>query len=216
MKIYYTVLILAFVAIAGGEYFWLSRAHNDIKMAVTEQKKAETASFIQTSATGVIQPEDFSQKDVKKQQRAFEDFWKIIQAKGFIRMKVWDKNFTVLWSDLPELIGQRFPDNDEVAEALDGEVELELTDERARTSEYFSERQYQNLLEIYVPILDASGKPAGVLETYQPADSFLAEIQASFRRPLLLRGGLGIAVFIVFFLGLRLFLKKRGPLNAHL
>src|SRR5262245_3057333 len=43
-----------------------------------------------------------------------------------VRVKIWDRNSSVIWSDEPQLVGQRFPDNDELKEALEGEVAVEI------------------------------------------------------------------------------------------
>ena len=43
-----------------------------------------------------------------------------------VRVKIWDRNATVIWSDEAQLVGQRFPDNDELKEALEGQVAVEI------------------------------------------------------------------------------------------
>src|SRR5438552_16939277 len=43
-----------------------------------------------------------------------------------VRAKVWNRESEILWSDQANLIGQRFPGNDELQRALAGSVEVEI------------------------------------------------------------------------------------------
>ncbi len=43
-----------------------------------------------------------------------------------VRVKVWDRTATVLWSDEPHLIGQRFPENEELQTAPAGRIAVEI------------------------------------------------------------------------------------------
>jgi signal transduction histidine kinase/CheY-like chemotaxis protein len=89
------------------------------------------------------------------------------------RIKVWDRNGTVLWSDESRLIGQRFPDNRDLQRALAGSVSVEIKDLTGREHAYERGR-FATLAEIYVPIFGAeSGEVIGVVEVYKyPARLF--------------------------------------------
>jgi signal transduction histidine kinase len=94
-----------------------------------------------------------------------------------VRVKVWDRNATVLWSDEPRLIGQRFPDNDELREALAGEVSVEIKTLAGREHAY-ERASYTTLAEVYVPILSrTTGQVVGVIEVYKSPLRLLAAIQ---------------------------------------
>jgi signal transduction histidine kinase len=83
-----------------------------------------------------------------------------------VRVKVWDRTSTVVWSDAAELIGKRFLDNDELREALGGEVSVEIKPLAKR--EQASERAAHDVLaEIYVPVVDDRGAVVGVVEVYK-------------------------------------------------
>src|SRR5260370_2201024 len=43
-----------------------------------------------------------------------------------VRVKVWNREYEVLWSDQTSLIGQRFPGNDDLQRALAGAVEVDI------------------------------------------------------------------------------------------
>ena len=55
-----------------------------------------------------------------------------------VRVKVWDREHEILWSDQTSLIGQRFPGNDELQRAFAGSVEVEI--KRLAKSEQHYER----------------------------------------------------------------------------
>jgi len=67
-----------------------------------------------------------------------------------VRVKVWDRDATVVWSDEPRLIGQRFADDNELKEALAGEVTVEIKTLDGREHAYERPR-FTTLAEVHVP-----------------------------------------------------------------
>jgi hypothetical protein len=195
--------VALFLALGAGA--WLYQRYAAIRTAAIEEKKAQTALYIQSRARSFIKPEDFTAGDRAAQRKIFESFFHDLQSPNLVRMKVWDRDFTVLWADLADLVGQRFPDNHEVEEAYEGKIEFEV--EKPKT-ENVSERQYQELSEIYVPVSNSKGEVVGVIEVYQPTFSLNEKIQKSFRYQLLLTIGICLAVYLAFLVVLRLTVKK--------
>ena len=94
-----------------------------------------------------------------------------------VRIKVYDRQGTVLWADEPRLIGQRFSDNHELREALEGKIEVEFTQTRKAENLYEWDR-YAVLAEIYAPIFQPDGKAViGVVELYKYSQSILRHIR---------------------------------------
>jgi signal transduction histidine kinase/CheY-like chemotaxis protein len=94
-----------------------------------------------------------------------------------VRVKVWDRDATVVWSDESRLIGQRFADNDELQEALAGEVSVEIKTLQGREHTY-ERPSYTTLAEVYVPIVSkTTGQVVGVVEVYKNPVRLLATIQ---------------------------------------
>lgn len=86
-------------------------------------------------------------------------------AGSIVRVKVWDARGTVLYSDQPELIGDRFPLEDDQRIALrDGITEVELSD--LSKPENQLERPEGQLIEAYTRIRTPNGTPV-LFETYQ-------------------------------------------------
>lgn len=179
MKRYQKVILALALLIVFGTGAWLYSRYSAIKSNAIEKQKAQTAGHIQSLASALLRAEDFSDKDSARQRRAFQSFFEAIQSPEIVRMKVWDKNFTVIWATLTELIGQRFPDNHEVKEALEGKVEFEIDKPK---DEHVSERQFQQLSEIYVPIRDSKEEIIGVIEVYQSIVSLNDEVKSNFQK----------------------------------
>ncbi len=94
-----------------------------------------------------------------------------------VRIKVWDRDATVVWSDEPRLIGQRFSEDDELQEALAGEVSVEIKTLGGRENTY-ERPSYTTLAEVHVPIFSkTTGQVIGVVEVYKNPLRLLATIQ---------------------------------------
>ena len=82
------------------------------------------------------------------------------------RIKLWNREGVVIFSDNPEIMGNVFPVEGELAEALRGETASELSGlERA---ENVGEREFERLLEVYTPLrFPGSPEVWGAFEVYQ-------------------------------------------------
>jgi diguanylate cyclase (GGDEF)-like protein len=106
------------------------------------------------------------------------------------RIKIWNRDHTVVYSDDASLIGRTFPADDELMEALHGEVESGISD--LSQAENQQERKFGKLFEVYVPIRFAGDtSPAGAFEIYLPYAPIAKEMAHDNReRNLLLAIGL--------------------------
>ncbi len=103
----------------------------------------------------------------------------VVGAMDIARVKVWNTQGQVVYSDDASLIGRSFPvrDNDELREALEGRIARELS--AIGKSENVGERQYGRLMEVYVPVvLPGSTQVVGVYEVYQRFAPLQATINA--------------------------------------
>jgi hypothetical protein len=84
-----------------------------------------------------------------------------------VRIKLWDREATVLWSDDDRLIGKRFPENQEVQQALAGRVAVGLK-ALPKTSPEYERDEFTRLAEIFVPVrAKPSGDIVGTIEVYK-------------------------------------------------
>ena len=116
--------------------------------------------------------------DAPIDERGRQELARLLQGlPEVVRIKVWDTNAAVLWSNEPRLIGQRFPENKELREALAGEVSVEIKTLEGREHAY-ERASYTTLAEVYVPIVSrTTGRIVGVIEVYKSPLRLLATIQ---------------------------------------
>jgi signal transduction histidine kinase len=93
-----------------------------------------------------------------------------------VRVKIWDRNATVIWSDEAQLVGQRFPDNDELKEALEGEVAVEIQP-LEKAEQRYERPGFSTLAEVYVPIFTPGSRDVlGVIEVYKAPERLFRTI----------------------------------------
>jgi len=123
---------------------------------------------------------------------------------GVVRIKIWNRQGTIIYSDSPSLVGQSFAIRDELAEALDGQTAAEVS--TLVDDENIAERQYDRLLEVYVPIrFGTSPEVFGAFEVYQDYAPVGREI-ADARKAIYLGISVGLALlYVVLF-----YVHRRG------
>ncbi len=89
-----------------------------------------------------------------------------------IRNNVYSRERTVLWSSDPQLIGRNFGANDELDDALKGELVINsgrITDEERRKPEHIGLHPGSDFfIETYIPVRDPEGtRVLGVVEIYK-------------------------------------------------
>jgi PAS domain S-box-containing protein len=83
-----------------------------------------------------------------------------------VRVKIWAKDGTLLYSDEPQLIGQKFEVEDDILEAFEGKVHTDVSDLSSDENK-FEQGKFDRLLELYLPLRTAGSQtPDGVFEVY--------------------------------------------------
>jgi signal transduction histidine kinase len=91
---------------------------------------------------------------------------------SLVRVKIWDAEGRIVYSDAPGLIGQHYPLGDEERDVLvHPQVRADVSDLQAPENRL--ERGRGKLLEVYRPIWTPSGTPL-LFETYAPYDTVTA------------------------------------------
>lgn len=159
----FSLLALLFVAVVSLGIGWAASA--SLTRHLVDQEARHWAQLIRAEASlaheGFLGP--FSPRDVA----LFENLRTRLRLHpDVVRVKVWDREARLRWSDEPRLIGQAFPENPNVRRALAGELVAKL--ESTTEPEHVYERAIApQVLELYVPILRTSPADViGVIETY--------------------------------------------------
>jgi signal transduction histidine kinase len=96
------------------------------------------------------------------------------------RANVYSGDGTILWSSDEEMIGKSFPDNDELAGAMRGEVdpELNVVDRGAKDEHVGFPAGISEFIEYYIPIRSTDGTTVvGAVEVYKAPGALLTSMQ---------------------------------------
>lgn len=128
-----------------------------------------------------------------------------------VRVKLWDPDGQIVYSDIPELVGRRFGVGSGVQSALAGAPSFEVTD--LSEPENIFERNFGELLEFYLPVRSSDGRVQAVFEVYQRAEAFGATM-GDIRRTVWVSilSGLGI---LGLFMGILTLANARVAQRRH-
>ena len=122
---------------------------------------------------------------------------RLVDTGYFVRIKVWDKTGTIVFSDLPELRGRSFELEDDLQEAFDGQVVSGISAGTADENE-FEHGLAPELLEIYSPVrLASSGEVVAAYEIYRDASSIEASLAETRRDVFLIAGAIATVLAIL-------------------
>jgi len=114
---------------------------------------------------------------------------------NIVRSKIWNRDGLLVYSDDKTIVGETFPVDAELQEALDGEIATDISNLQA--AENVAERgQYSKLFEIYVPLRPADSQQIlGAYEVYYD----ISKLQPRLMRiRYTVWGGVGIAFLILY------------------
>jgi diguanylate cyclase (GGDEF)-like protein len=148
-----------------------------------------------------------------------------LSSNGIVRLKLWNKDHWVVYSDKEVLRGRWFPADPALNAALAGNVNSSISG--LSKAEEMEERDFGQLLNVYVPLRvddagaftsEPTGKVVGAFEIYLPYKPIAASIAADTKR---LYMGLGVGL-IALYLGLFQLmrsasqrLRKQAQQNHH-
>src|SRR5882762_2442689 len=142
-----------------------------------EREWTLTAAFITKEAHSNLSPAYFRAPNTPEAQARFATFYEdVILMPELIRLKIYDVAGTVIWSDEPRLVGQRFPDNEQLKGALAGRITV-----KGEIGERKGENVYEHnlaLVEVYVPIVFHDSRVVGVVEAYKSPDQVFARVRS--------------------------------------
>src|SRR6266849_468293 len=142
-----------------------------------EREWTLTAAYVKKEAQENLVPSDFETPDNPATRARFTQFYQdVVLMPELVRLKIYDADMRVIWSDEPRLIGQRFPNNPELKGALAGRLTVK-SEIRERKGENLYESDL-SLAEIYVPIIFDGSRVMGVVEAYKSPDQVFARVRS--------------------------------------
>jgi signal transduction histidine kinase len=158
---------------------------------VIERTKYTTASFADVNAMHHNLADVITDNDSKERKKTFESFYNSVKTNEIIRIKIFNNNGTIVYSDAEGLIGETFLDNLELNDALKGSIEVEINRDLEKKENIYERENFSSLMEIYIPVKIYSNNIVGVVELYQVLDDVDNQIF-----------NMQLTIAIVIFLGL--------------
>jgi len=169
-----------------------------IRQSFLTRVKNATSRNIQLEAQNLLTAGDFTSGDAVHAKNIFNTLFQAVKTAEIIRIKVWDTESRVIFSDDETIVGQRFTDNSELQRAIKGEVVAEL--QSPVKPENISEQGYVQLVSLYVPILfPGRPNPGGVIEAYFRLDNINAQINETQKILIITIVSLISLSFVLFF-----------------
>ncbi len=142
-----------------------------LEKQMIETTRSYAADLVRIYAQKELTAQDFLTEDAADGWTHFRQFSdEIVHASNVVRIKIWDRSAHVVFSDDAAIVGERFPENEELGKAIRGETVVKI--QKLVKSENRSEQNYPRLLEVYVPVLlSGNGEPVGAVEVYFNLDN---------------------------------------------
>lgn len=179
---------------------WLLAAFIESRLL---QRDAELSrDFVQSVVDTQRVAAAFGHADPAANPDFLEFFAHVAALPDVLRANIYTPDQRVLWSSSPELIGQRFPENDELEEALAGEVVANFDAHSDKAEHVLLGRSPREFVENYLPVHDrASQRLVGVIELYRRPVALTQALHDGQRRIWLaaLLGGSALILSLLWF-----------------
>lgn len=174
---------------------WVSQR---IESGVTHRTAATTALFVDSVVAPHLQ--ELGEQDTISGESTRELDWDLFNTAfgdEIAAFKVWNRDGVVVYGMDPQIVGHRFPIEGNLAKALSGDVNGEIS--TLDHAENRVERQTESrLLEIYTPVLrDGTDEVIAVAEFYQQTDALDDELTSATRRSWLIVGGVTVVMYVL-------------------
>jgi diguanylate cyclase (GGDEF)-like protein/PAS domain S-box-containing protein len=144
------------------------------------------------------------------------DLVRLVAAGKILRIKVWAPDGTIVFSDLPELRGRRFPVQHDLIEVLEGNVSAEFSSAAAEEN-IFEHGLADRLLSIYLPIRSTStSEIVGAYEVYEDAAPIDAAIARTRQDAILIVLGMGLGLLLLLWAAFSILSRHQSMQNRRL
>jgi len=134
---------------------------------ILEQQELNAVVFANRTAADHLLSQDFIRPAQGVSRERFERFVSSLQVPGLFRIKIWNPEGVIVYSDKEELIGKKFPLNEGLRSAFDLKARAEIVTFGPDDPRYVYEASFKEALEVYAPVtFGASANVVGVIETY--------------------------------------------------
>ena len=159
----FSLTSLALFVIIGLLLGWGLTTH--FEQQAVEQHRQEVTDLVPPVIGPYITEEVLARGAYTTTYKRIEGALSYIGGSGLVRIKIWNLQGMIVYSDDAKLVGQSYPVSAELQQALDGTATAEISP--MDSSENVEERGYGQLLEVYTPLQsEGGGKVLGAFEGY--------------------------------------------------
>ncbi|MBI3969166.1 MAG: hypothetical protein HY329_26290 [Chloroflexi bacterium] len=195
----YTLAVVMAIGLVGTGLGY--RLGQQLESLALQQEATNAANQVAHVLQPFFRADDFDQPLLPERVNELEQLLRERVLGGSIaRVKLWNRQGTVIYSDNTALIGRQFEIEHELADALKGEIASELSS-LGRADNQTERAQFSRLMEIYAPIyLDGAGI-VGAYEVYHDLRMLEPSLAATWQH-IWLSLGLGYGALYVATVGL--------------
>lgn len=166
------VALFIITGLGAGLNYWLNRVILDSALQRAVEDADQTVAAV---LVGRLRPEDLSGPLAGPRLAEFDRFVRTSILSGrTVRVRIWNPQGQVVYSDELTQVGAKFPVHEELAAALSGQVVADIS--RGEKPENSGEAAFGPLLEVYVPLVfPGSEAPSGAFEIYQSYEPVAAQ-----------------------------------------
>jgi signal transduction histidine kinase len=178
----FSVLSLTLLALIAVSLGWVIQ--REMENGALEQQTNEVAAILQGSLNGQLTPTDLRANQSAQQRAHWDSLARnmLMADSHLVRIKVWNTEGRVVYSNNAQQIGRRFPIDDNLRAALDGNRTMDVSN--LTQSENSGDRQgHSSLLEAYIPIYQGGGSQhvIGAYEAYSDLSQLQHELDGARR-----------------------------------
>jgi diguanylate cyclase (GGDEF)-like protein/PAS domain S-box-containing protein len=194
-------LIMVTVALVlGASALTADRVTTQLRQTATDEAAQGAAAIVGSFVAPLLSEDAMHDRNGPTGTALNDELSRLVQTGYFLRIKVWDKTGTIVFSDLPALRGRQFEVEEDLEHAFDGEVESDITDGSAAENE-FEHGLAPRLLEIYSPVrLETTGEVVAAYEIYRDASGIEARLAETRRDVFLIAGAIATVLTILLLL----------------
>ena len=164
---HFVYMSLGSIGLIAAALGWVTTSY--LTRSMLEREKTLTVDYIERIVRRRISPAELRaahqlRAESTALQRVAADLFLLPEV---VRVKIYDLQGTIIWSDIAELIGKNFHDDHAIHESLQGRVVVELEQMTSTPEHQFEHPHYSELTSIYVPIRDDTGELLAVFELYK-------------------------------------------------
>src|SRR3970282_1054418 len=108
----YKAIVVTFgLLLLGVVALWLYSRYSEIRTEAIERKKTETADYLTSRVSAMVDPGVFVARDSIQQRRVFQSLFDSIQSRELSGLTIWDRDLRAIWSNLGESVQRQSTEN---------------------------------------------------------------------------------------------------------